>query len=96
MCEPWDIAKWLVMWMVGALWAFMPGSALAAVSYPGPGWRVASPKTSITFVGVDAARLAGVEVTGSVSGPHTGRVHALRLERAACSPRTAGSRAASR
>ena len=75
------IAGRLVLFAAAALWALVPGSAPAAVTYPGPGWRVASPKTAITFVGVDAARLAGVEVTGSVSGPHTGRIHALRLER---------------
>jgi hypothetical protein len=60
------------------------GSAVAprlVVSYPGPGWRVASPRTSITFGGADVVTLSGIRVTGSRSGPHSGRVHALRSER---------------
>ena len=52
-------------------------AAQVVVSYPGPGWRVASTHTSITFTGAD---VGSVEVTGSLSGPHTGRVHALRAE----------------
>ena len=50
------------------------------VSYPGPGWRVAGPHTSITFSGADLATLGDIRVTGSVSGPHAGRVHPLRSE----------------
>lgn len=50
------------------------------VSYPGPGWRVASPRTSITFSGAEVAELSGIQVIGSRSGPHTGRVLPLRSE----------------
>ena len=50
------------------------------VGYPGPGWRFASPRTSLTFSGVDASALGEVRVIGSRSGPHTGRLHAFRAE----------------
>ena len=57
------------------------GRSMAAerlvTAFPGPGWRTASPQTSITFAGAD---VGGVEVTGSASGPHPGRLHALRSE----------------
>src|SRR5687767_11692220 len=49
-------------------------------AYPGPGWRVAGPRTSITFSGADLATLGSIRVSGSISGPHAGRVHALRSE----------------
>ena len=49
-------------------------------AYPGPGWRSASPRTSITFAGAEVAALGNLQVTGSVSGRHPGRVHALRSE----------------
>ena len=58
-------------------------AAPVAVSYPGPGWRFASPLTGITFRGLDTERLSALRVTGSVSGSHSGRLHALRDERGA-------------
>ncbi|HSD81191.1 MAG TPA: arylsulfotransferase family protein, partial [Solirubrobacteraceae bacterium] len=51
----------------------------AVMTYPGPGWRFASPRTTITIRGTGAASLAGLRVTGSASGEHAGRLHALRL-----------------
>src|SRR4051794_16179779 len=49
-----------------------------AAAYPGPGWRVASPRTGITFGGVPVASLDDVRVTGSVTGAHAGDLHELR------------------
>ena len=43
---------------------------------PMPGAADAAPQTEISFLGVPAADLSGVSVTGSVSGPHTGRLAA--------------------
>ena len=60
-----------------------PAAAPDVVSYPGPGWGFASPATGITFRGLDVERLDGLRVTGSVSGGHPGRLHALRHERGA-------------
>src|SRR4051794_2553633 len=44
------------------------------VAYPGPGWRTASPSTSITFRGRGPAALGAVQVVGSRSGLHAGRL----------------------
>ena len=44
------------------------------VAYPGPGWRTASPSTSITFRGRAPAGLGAVRVVGSRSGSHQGRL----------------------
>src|SRR5437764_6094948 len=44
--------------------------------FPIPGGRVASPVTQITFRGVPAAELGTIQVTGSVSGTHSGMVTA--------------------
>jgi hypothetical protein len=41
---------------------------------PAPGSMVASAKTQISMLGVPAAELTGVKVTGSVSGSHPGRL----------------------
>jgi hypothetical protein len=52
------------------------GAVVASVvAFPGPGWDFASPLTAITFSGGDPG---AVQVTGSKSGPHPGRLHALR------------------
>jgi len=49
--------------------------AQAAVSvFPIPGSRVASPKTQIAFRGVAAGSLGPIQVDGSKSGPHSGRL----------------------
>lgn len=50
------------------------------VSFPGPGWRHASPGTGITFQGATPEALAGLKVTGSRTGPHEGQVRELRLK----------------
>ena len=47
----------------------------SVVAFPGPGWNFASAQTAITFSGGDPGT---VRVTGSVSGPHTGKLHDLR------------------
>src|SRR5688500_12364522 len=55
------------------------GAAVAAVvAFPSPGWDFASPRTAITFSGDSPGR---VQVTGSVSGVHTGRLHDLQGRR---------------
>ncbi|HET8758675.1 MAG TPA: arylsulfotransferase family protein [Solirubrobacteraceae bacterium] len=45
------------------------------IAFPGPGWDFASPQTAITFSAGDPG---AVQVVGSDSGPHTGRLHGLR------------------
>src|SRR3954462_14941243 len=50
-----------------------------ATSYPGPGWRGASPTTPRTFRGITPDALGHVRVPGSRSGSHAGRIHSLRL-----------------
>jgi hypothetical protein len=55
------------------------GGALAAgpVSvYPIPGSRTALPATQIVFRGVSPGSIGAVQVTGSLSGPHAGRIEA--------------------
>jgi hypothetical protein len=44
--------------------------------YPIPGGQVAAPETQIAFRGVSPSMLAGITVTGSVSGAHNGTVAA--------------------
>ena len=53
-------------------------AAQVVVSYPGPGWRVASPHTSITFTGADAGEHRGDRVGQRAA--HRAGVHALRSE----------------
>jgi hypothetical protein len=55
------------------------GAAAAAAAqlpvisaFPGPGSRVASPRTQIAFRGESALALSGVRVVGSASGAHSG------------------------
>jgi hypothetical protein len=55
------------------------GAARQAVSFPGPGWRFASPRTRITFQGATVEALRDLTVTGSSTGTHEGSIHALRL-----------------
>jgi Arylsulfotransferase (ASST) len=42
--------------------------------FPIPGARVASPRTQIVFRGVPVSQLGTILVSGSKSGPHTGRI----------------------
>lgn len=56
-----------------ATWGQAPAAGAARVQvYPVPGTRTVSPGSQISFRGV--ASLPQIEVLGSVSGPHTGRV----------------------
>ena len=50
------------------------GAAPLVSVFPIAGARVASPQTQIVFRGVPASQLGTILVTGSKSGPHTGRV----------------------
>ncbi len=68
----------VVLAAAGALGADAPARA-AVTSYPGPGWGFASPATTITFRNVPHEALAGLAVTGSRTGEHSGRLHGLRL-----------------
>jgi hypothetical protein len=57
--------------------ATLGGSALLAGAItvsPAPGSRDATPQTQISLLGAPAARLAVQSVTGSVTGPHAGRL----------------------
>src|SRR5947209_16491619 len=66
-----------------AVW-LVAGGAAAAQPLPGvsvfpiPGSRVATPQTQISFRGVQSAQLeaATIQVTGSRTGPHSGKVEA--------------------
>ena len=49
-----------------------PSSAVS--TFPLPGSRVAAPQTQIEFRGVSLGQLGQVEVTGSRTGPHAGRL----------------------
>src|SRR5438128_12168851 len=54
-----------------------PSQALAGsrvTASPGPGTRDSSAATQISLLGVPAAQLSRVTVTGSRSGPHPGRL----------------------
>ncbi len=59
--------------------AQLPSAAAAAtptvVVSPLPGTPDANPGTQISFLGVPASHLRDVVVTGSASGPHSGRLH---------------------
>jgi Arylsulfotransferase (ASST) len=60
-----------------AIWALesAAGASAATVNvFPIPGGRVASPSTQITFRGAPVSQFGAISVTGSKSGPHTGRV----------------------
>src|SRR4051812_20135271 len=82
-------ARWLVAPVIAVLMAGgvlgsssgaeIPPMGKPAVSYPGPGWGAVSARTGITFQGVHVAEVQGLRVTGSMSGPHAGRLHALRV-----------------
>jgi hypothetical protein len=66
--------------------AASPAVATAAprvTTFPGAGWRAASPGTGITVRGVAAAALGRLRVRGSRSGLHRGRLRPLRLGRGA-------------
>lgn len=69
----------LAAWTAVPAWAASP----RAVSFPGPGWRAASPGTGITFSRIGRDALRGLRVTGSISGRHAGRLRSLRLGRGA-------------
>jgi hypothetical protein len=58
-----------------------PGASLSVHAYPGPGWLAASPRTTITFEGAQLDSLSGIEVRGSLSGEHRGRLRDLRAAR---------------
>src|SRR5215217_3749151 len=45
-------------------------------AFPAPGTSTASPRTQITLRGAAASQLGNLEVTGSRSGAHTGRLRA--------------------
>jgi hypothetical protein len=66
--------------LILALAAFtaLTGRAEAAALsvYPSPGARFESPHTQISFRGAPAAQLGSITVTGSRSGPHTGKLAA--------------------
>jgi Arylsulfotransferase (ASST) len=60
-----------------AIWALesAAGASAATVNvFPIPGGRVAAPSTQITFRGAPVSQFGAISVTGSKSGPHTGRV----------------------
>ena len=76
----WTIPSWHTLTALLGTLAFGGEPDPLVAAYPGPGWRSASPRTGITFAGTGPAALGNIQVTGSVSGPHTGRVHALRSE----------------
>jgi hypothetical protein len=67
----------LVLWLTGR----ETGSAVSV--YPNARTLAASARTAITFRGVDAGELGEVTVTGSRSGPHTGRLRRHRDGRGA-------------
>jgi hypothetical protein len=55
-------------------------SAPAVQAYPGPGWKTASPVTTIVFRGASRADFHGsLQVTGSESGRHPGHVKRSRV-----------------
>jgi hypothetical protein len=63
--------------IAAALAAAVPGAAGAAViAYPSPGTHLASPATQISLRGVAPAQIGTLTVTGSRSGPHSGRIAA--------------------
>lgn len=51
-------------------------AASRVVVSPAPGSRTASPQTEISLLGVPARDIGAVKVTGSLSGPHRGRLEA--------------------
>jgi hypothetical protein len=53
--------------------AVLPGTGLSVS--PLPGTMVAEPSTQISLLGVPAAEIADVSVTGSYTGRHSGRLH---------------------
>lgn len=72
-----------VLGTASALFLVAVPAPQAATSYPGPGWRFASPTTTISFRGVDVAALDRLRVVGSESGRHEGRLHPYRIGRGA-------------
>lgn len=63
--------------VVAALALSAPAAAWGATPvdvFPIPGGRVAAPQTQITFRGLPASQLGPIDVTGSESGHHSGRV----------------------
>jgi hypothetical protein len=76
--------RWLVLMFSGAAFAtsclalgpstIARGATAAVNVFPIPGGRVAAPSSQITFRGIPSGQLGAIAVTGSVSGPHTGRV----------------------
>src|SRR4051812_19774741 len=53
-----------------------PAAGTSAAVYPTAGTPTASPKTQISFRGVAPGALTGIDVRGSRSGPHPGRLAA--------------------
>ena len=53
------------------------GTTPDVTSFPGPGWRYASPMTSLTLVGAEAGQLRRLSVVGSTSGVHEGSLRPL-------------------
>jgi len=69
----------LVLAITAVAWLAGAGSALAqpAVSvFPSPGTSWSLPQTQITFRGIPASQIGSVQVTGSSSGAHTGKIEA--------------------
>lgn len=60
--------------------AAVPATAGALTISPLPGTPDASPHTQISFLGVDPAEIHNVAVSGSRSGPHSGRLEGYASE----------------
>src|SRR5947209_400219 len=72
----------LALAAAAALLAPAAGALPLAIS-PLPGTPDASPDTQISVLGIEAARIRSVQVTGDVSGIHTGALHGYSGRRGA-------------